>query len=119
MTGRACALCGSSLARRRSDARYCSGACRAAASRIRAETRKAAAEAHISARMAREDPSRPAMCLDEAPMLVGGGFLARAKRHGVLHVALGQRLVRALKNEGRAATRPQTLPAGRGGEAEG
>lgn len=119
MTSRSCALCGASLARRRSDARYCSGACRAAASRARAESRNPAREAHRRARVGREDPSHLSVFLDEAAPPLGGGFRGRAKRHGVLRVALGHRLVRALKRRGRAATRPPRYPSVEGGEAEG
>lgn len=38
---RVCVVCGASLAGRRSDARHCSGACRAEASRLRAILRGA------------------------------------------------------------------------------
>ena len=119
MTGRVCSFCGAALSRRRSDARYCSGACRAAASRARSEeSRNAAEEAHRSALAAPQDPYRPSTRLNGSFPSLGGGSLARAKRHGSLGHALKERLARAQDDECPATIRPARPAAARGGEAE-
>lgn len=94
---RACALCGSSLHHRRRHARYCSGACRAAASR-----------AHGS-RPSAGPAQRPDIYV--FPRDIDEFFAA------VIAAIPGSYEELRHNDEGRVAARPSTLVA-HGGEAE-